>query len=124
MSATEILGVPVMDADHAAIEAMFAAVAAMPDGELAAAYAAIAAEIAAHFGREEAVMAEAGVPILHCHLDRHARLLDVVAAVGGAVDDPVRLRRGLGHLAAEIGEHVATVDRITAGFIVAAAQPA
>ncbi len=115
-----ILGVPLMDRDHAAIERMFAGVATTPDERLPDLFEAIARELAEHFAREEAAMTEARVPILLCHLELHAKLLrevermrDEIASRGG---DGARELLGA-MLPQLVANHVATADTVSASFL-------
>jgi hemerythrin len=115
-----ILGVPLMDRDHAAIERLFGDVATTPDESLPDLFEAIARELAEHFAREEAVMTEARVPILLCHLELHAQLLrevermrDEIASRGGA-----GAREILGAMLPQlVANHVATADTVSASFL-------
>ena len=115
-----ILGVPLMDRDHAAIERMFAAVADTPDESLPELFEAIAHEIVDHFAREEAAMTEARVPILLCHLELHAQLLrevermrDEIASRGAE-----GARELLGAMLPQlVANHVATADTVSASFL-------
>ena len=121
MSPAIPLGVPLMDADHAVLEAMFDRVAATPDAELAALYHAIEAEVIAHFAREEILMERAGAPVIHCHQTQHRLLLgEFAAARPGAEVDPTALRRTFAVLAEFVAGHVGSVDRVTAGFLIGA----
>ena len=70
-----VLGVPLMDRDHAAIERMFDAIAVTPNEGLPELFEAVAREIVDHFAREEAAMTEARVPALLSHLELHAQLI-------------------------------------------------
>lgn len=120
MTAVLVLGVPEMDADHAALEAMFETVDGTADGDLAALFAAIEAEVRAHFAREEGLIDAADLPIAHCHKTQHALLLAEFAAAGRIVEagDPAALRRLIGTVLAElVAGHVASVDRVTAQFL-------
>ncbi len=112
------LGVPLMDADHATVEAMFERVETTADADLPSLFAEIEAEVIAHFGREEALMDEAGAPVAHCHKTQHALLLSEFARARPAADtDGTDLRRTLAQLAEFVAGHVASVDRVTAQFL-------
>lgn len=113
------LGVPLMDADHATLEAMLARAASTADADLPALFATIEAEVIAHFGREEVLMRENAVPILHCHETQHRLLLAEIAAVrpDSAAPDLVALRRTFSVLAELVEGHVASVDRVTSQFL-------
>lgn len=120
------LGVPQMDADHAAIERLFARVPDTRDADLPALFAEIEAEVIAHFAREEVLMEAADVPVLPCHRGQHALLLDQIAAhrPGDGPVDPAALRRTFSVLAECVEGHVASVDRITSQFLRGALDPA
>ena len=114
------LGVSLMDDDHAAIEAMLAKVAEVPDSELEAMLTGIAAEVTDHFAREEELMRARGVPVLFCHMAQHQRILDLMKAAQGfaAKGDTSRLRAFLtDFLPAEIEGHINSVDRLSARYI-------
>jgi hemerythrin-like metal-binding protein len=110
------LGVPLMDADHATVEAMFARVAVTADDDLAGLLAEIEAEVAAHFGREEALMAARDAPVAHCHQSQHALLLGEFAQAR-RLEEATQIRRALASLAELVASHVASVDRMTAQFL-------
>jgi hemerythrin len=117
---TPLLGVPLMDRDHAEIEARFERLAASAEVDLAAALDEIEAAIRAHFAREEELFRARRVPIADCHEVQHARLLAAFEAPRRARDagDLAGLRRFLlAELPAAVAEHVDTVDRITSGFL-------
>lgn len=114
------LGVPLMDEDHARLEALFAAAANLEDAGLPSALEEIRAELAAHFAREEKLMQTHQVPVLPCHIELHQALLDQAAAGTGFVEraDMVGLRVHLaGALAHLVEQHVATADTVSAAFI-------
>ena len=115
------LGVPLMDADHALIETLFEAALAAPDAALADHFRVLETEVADHFAREEAAIAAAAVPVIECHRIRHRALLAEFAVAHPAGDvDPPATRAALSRLAGLILDHVASVDRVTAGFLAAA----
>ena len=115
-----ILGVPLMDRDHAAIEHMFAQAKEKPDSELLDYFDAIAEEIRDHFAREEKAMTEARVPVLLCHLELHAQILGEVATLRreivfrGAASARDFIDVVLPEL---IASHVATADTVSARFL-------
>lgn len=114
------LGVPLMDADHATLEAMFESVSSTPDARLAALLAEIETEIRAHFAREEDLMRAVGLPILHCHIAQHELLLAELrhghAAV--AIGDKLALRRFLdSKLPGLVSGHIESVDAVSASFL-------
>lgn len=114
------LGVPLMDEDHAHLEALLAGVGAVPDTGLYAFLELCRSEIAAHFGREEELMRSAVVPVLHCHIAQHNRLIediDFMLANGrGLSADALRtyLSRDVANL---LMSHIASVDQISARFL-------
>ncbi|NLH80467.1 MAG: bacteriohemerythrin [Phyllobacteriaceae bacterium] len=115
------LGVPEMDADHAALEAMLDRVPHTRDEDLPALYAAIEAEVTSHFAREDVLMEAARVPVLDCHRIRHRELLDAIAARRPTErTSPDALRRTFAELAEAVTAHVDTVDRVTSRFLIAA----
>lgn len=113
------LGVPLMDEDHARIEALIADIPAMPDAELTAFGVRLRLELAEHFTAEEDLMKERGAPVLECHVAQHRMLLsEVEAGVERAGDDAAALRRHLGRdVPALVLAHVASVDQMTARFL-------
>lgn len=112
------LGVPLMDDDHASIEAMLATAADAPDDCLQGQLWACRTEIAAHFRREEALMRERGVPVLACHVAQHARLIEDIDSVLAAPALPDRLRTYLARdLPNLVMAHIASVDQVSARFI-------
>ena len=117
---TAILGVPLMDRDHAAIFQMLVDARETPDAELLTGFDAIARVIRDHFEREEHAMTEARVPVLHCHLELHAQILrelkkircEIVAHGAASARDLVdAVLPGL------IANHVATADTVSARFL-------
>jgi len=114
------LDVPVMDEDHASLEKLFAKVPTTQDAGLSDLFDAIAAEISEHFAREEAVMEQAQVPILHCHKLQHAALLAEVAAMRPRLvqAEPGMKRHQIGFvLARHVADHIASVDQISSTFL-------
>lgn len=115
-----VLGVPLMDEDHARLEALFDRTAETPDAGLPALLAEVEAETRAHFAREETLMQSAGVPVFHCHAAQHRLLLAEFARPYDAVSrgDMESLRRFLGDTLPEmIAAHVNSVDHVTASFL-------
>ncbi len=111
------LGVAAMDDDHRALAQLFAATPNLADGELPGHLDRLLDALRAHFEREEAAMAAAQIPILHCHRGQHAALLDEAArlrqAFAGA-EAPMRrhiIGFRLSHL---VSDHVASADAISA----------
>jgi hemerythrin len=115
------LGVPEMDEDHARIEEMLAETGAAPDACLPARYAALRAEVAAHFEREEELMRLGRTPVYACHLAQHRRILDDMDRPRDdtALRDYVR-----GPLTQDIAGHVASIDQLTARFLTGEIDPA
>ncbi len=113
------LGVAVMDEDHYTLEQMFAGASKIDDAALPAHFEAIVAEIRAHFAREEAAMAKAGVPILHCHKGQHALLLGEAEKLRenfARADAPMR-RHLIGFTLAQlVANHVAGIDQVSSTF--------
>jgi len=114
------LNVPVMDEDHARLEAMLERVAGATDAELPALLLAVEAETRSHFDREVDLMRAAAVPIVHCHIEQHSAFLREFARGHDAVArrDMAGLRQFLGAgLPQLLLQHVDTVDRVTASFL-------
>lgn len=117
---TLVLGVKEMDDDHAALEAILARVAAVADAGLPALLDEVAAETREHFAHEEALMRAANFPVLFCHMAQHRMILDGLDAARGTVSrgDMKGLRNYLAVVLPElIASHIASVDRVTAGFL-------
>ncbi len=117
---TPFLDVPLMDGDHAAIEAMIVGFAEKPDAELRDGFEAIAEAIRAHFAREEDAMTEARVPILHCHLELHAQFLREVEAMRAeiAARGPAVARDLVGAVLPHmLANHIGTADTVSARFL-------
>lgn len=120
MAPTLVLGVKEMDDDHARLEAILARVAGAADGALPGLLDEVAAECREHFAHEEALMRAANFPVLFCHMAQHKMILDGVEAARGSVSrgDLVGLRNYLAVVLPElIVSHIASVDRVTAGFL-------
>lgn len=121
------LGVSRMDDDHAVIEALFAQAPSIPDSGLPDYFQAVRQELEDHFAREEALMRQHQVPVLFCHIAQHRHILDTLGATeerleAGAWQD---VRRFLTHeLPGIVLAHVASVDRLSANFILGIADPA
>jgi hemerythrin len=114
------LGVPLMDKDHAAMEALLEEAYRADEAALPGLFAKIEAETRAHFRREEELMQSAGVPILHCHIGKHEQFLAELGRgrEAAAQNDLLNLRRFLcSDLPELFSDHVQTVDRVTAGFL-------
>src|SRR6266702_8137472 len=76
-----ILGVPEMDRDHLAIEALFVSTAQTADDDLPDLLDRIAQKLEDHFRREEILIAAGHVPLSECHKAQHRMILHEVAAV-------------------------------------------
>lgn len=115
------LGVETMDEDHQRIDEMLDACAAASDDELLARYAALRAETAAHFEREEELMRIGRTPVYACHVAQHRRLLDDM----DVPRDAAALRRYVeADLPRDIAAHVASIDQLTARFLTGEIDPA
>lgn len=116
----ERLGVSLMDDDHAALERLIGSAEDSPEAELAPLFEAIAAELAAHFSREEKAMMEARAPILFAHMGLHRQLLQEVermpAELCGLNAEAARHLIGA-TLALMIEQHVGSADAVTAMFL-------
>lgn len=114
------LGVPLMDEDHFQLEQLFETVDAVADDGLAAFQEKACAEVAAHFAREEELMRAHEVPVLHCHIAQHQRVLaeleaaKALARAGDLAGLRLHLTRDLPSL---VMAHVASVDQVTAHFL-------
>jgi hemerythrin len=116
----DILGVPLMDKDHAHLDALLLRASQAGEAALPELLMEIEAETRAHFSREEELMRSAGVPVLHCHMGQHAHLLSQFdrGREAAARGDGAGLRRFLcADLPELFRDHVGTVDRVTAGFL-------
>ena len=115
-----ILGVPLMDGDHATLERMLVEAGEKPDSDLLSAFDAIAREIRDHFAREERAMTEARVPVLMCHLELHARILRDVEMMRAEIvaHGPARARDLIEAVLPQlIADHVASADAVSATFL-------
>jgi hemerythrin len=117
---TIMLGIPLMDRDHAVLEDMLARTSATDDAGLKALLIEIEQETRAHFEREEALMRDQSVPVLSCHMVQHAMLLGHFMQAHAAIasNDNQALRTFLADvLPALLDRHVNTADRVTAGLL-------
>ncbi|PWC33797.1 hemerythrin family protein [Azospirillum sp. TSO35-2] len=121
---TITLGHAVMDRDHTDSLALWEAAKAAPAGALQAPFAAFARHLREHFARENALMTEHGFFALHCHMDEHARVLAVVATIEAELAEGQE-DRGREYLRHHFPDwfytHLATMDRVTADFLLRAA---
>jgi len=114
------LGVALMDDDHAHLEELMASVPGLADSALPAFLDTLRNEIAAHFVREEALMREANVPVLDCHVAQHARLVSDIddTRTRLATMAAPALRAYLGRdVPNMVMAHIASVDQISARFL-------
>lgn len=114
------LGVDLMDDDHAHLEELMDGVKDVPDSALPDYLNTLRDEIAAHFSREEALMREARVPVLECHVAQHARLISDIDSMRTRLADidVASLRTYLGRdIPSMVMAHVASVDQISARFL-------
>lgn len=115
-----ILGVTLMDRDHAELEDLLARVSETDDAGLIDLLGEFEAEMRAHFEREEDLMRKQALPVLACHSIQHELLLDQVhkvrlAAPGGEASD---LRAFMtDSLPTLFFRHINTADRVTAELI-------
>ena len=118
MSSVPRLGVPLMDRDHALIAELLATAGAASD--VRAAFDKVETAIVEHFAGEEALMREADIPILHCHLDLHAYILSELRAArealraGRTAEVAAFLQDDLPQM---IVDHVASADTVSAGML-------
>jgi len=117
---TLVLHVPLMDQDHARIEALLAQALAAPEQDLPRLLHEIEVETVGHFEREEALMRMEDMPVLHCHIAQHRIILSALAEGHRAIElgDMLALRWFLSvELAGAILAHIDSVDRVTASFL-------
>ncbi|MGB4866355.1 MAG: hemerythrin family protein, partial [Hyphomicrobium sp.] len=117
-----VLGIPLMDNDHAVLEAMLARAPETEDTDLADFLARIEAEIRAHFEREEALMQELFLPVFQCHVMQHEMLISKFQNAHRAIaqGDLASLRHFVSEtLPVLLLRHMNTADRMTAGIITA-----
>lgn len=109
-------GIAEMDDDHARIDALLARAAGMEREGLPELLAAVRAELAAHFEREEALLRERRFPGLFCHLAQHRAILADVdrAAAARAISLPRLLEVVVPQL---VHSHIATMDGMVASFL-------
>jgi hemerythrin len=115
-----ILGVAEMDSEHKALHALLATVADTPDDGLEDLLFRARRETAAHFAHEERLMEDARFPVLFCHRAQHRRLLAEFETARQLLEtfDPAALRHRLAVVIPTMIEaHIASVDRVTAGFL-------
>ncbi|MCB1484594.1 MAG: hemerythrin family protein [Hyphomicrobiaceae bacterium] len=115
-----ILGIPLMDEDHAVLESLLMQAAAIDDAGLQDLLDHIEAETRAHFRREEDLMREAALTVLPCHMMQHEMFLaqfrhgymplkqgDLIGVRSFLIDK----------LPAIFSRHINTADRVAAGML-------
>ena len=115
-----VLGVELMDEDHARLEALLEHAAQAADADLPGLFAQAEAETRAHFEREEKLMQSAGLPVFHCHAAQHRLLLAEFdrARISAISGDTASLRHFLIYALPEmLTAHIDSVDRVTASFL-------
>ena len=115
------LGVALMDEDHARLDAMMNDCAAASDVDLPTRYAALRAEMAAHFAREEELMRLGRTPVYACHVAQHSRILDDMDRLRDAATLAAYVRSDLPR---DLAAHVASIDQLTARFLTGEIDPA
>lgn len=115
-----ILGVTLMDRDHAELEDLLSRVSETDDANLIQLLDEFEAEMRAHFEREEDLMRQQALPVLACHSIQHELLLEQVhrarpAAPGGETSGLRAFMADI--LPALLFRHINTADRVTAELI-------
>lgn len=110
------LGVAEMDDDHAQIETLLARTGETGPDRLPDLLAAVRAELADHFQREEALLREKRFPGLFCHVAQHRMILADMdrEARTPAVSLPRLLDVVIRQL---VHSHIATMDGMAASFL-------
>lgn len=110
------LGVAEMDDDHARIDALLAHASETRHEDLPKLLAAVRAELADHFEREEAMLRQKDFPGLFCHVAQHRMILGDMerAAATPAVALPRLLEVVIPQL---VRSHIATMDGMAASFL-------
>lgn len=110
------LGIAEMDDDHAAIDALLSRAIDTPPEQLPDLLAAVRAELAAHFEREEALLRQRAFPGLFCHVAQHRQILGDIARGERAL--AASLPRLLAVVLPQIVDsHIATMDGMAASFL-------
>ncbi len=115
-----VLGVTLMDRDHAELEDLLSRVSETDDAGLIQLLDEFEAEIRAHFEREEELMREQVLPVLACHSIQHELFLEQIHKVRHASSDGISsgLRAFMTDiLPALLFRHINTADRVTAELI-------
>jgi len=115
-----ILGVPLMDQDHAVLEALFERVAQTEDAQLLPLLDDIDAEMSAHFGREEELMRAEALTVLPCHVLQHEMLKGQIRKAPRTIpsSDAAALRQFLTDVLPELmRRHMNLADRVAADML-------
>lgn len=115
-----ILGITLMDRDHAELEDLLSRVSETDDAGLIQLLDEFEAEMRAHFEREEELMRQQTLPVLACHSIQHELLLEQVhrarpTAPGGETSGLRAFMTDI--LPALLIRHINTADRVTAELI-------
>lgn len=115
-----ILGIPLMDEDHAVLECLLTQAASVDDAGLCDLFDRLEAETCAHFQREEELMREAALTVLPCHVMQHEMFLGQFRH--GLT--PLKQRDWKGvrsflvdRLPANLSRHISTADRVAADML-------
>lgn len=108
------LGDPVLDREHAELQRLIDALRQAAPDQVPAALDALQAHAALHFEREDAELRRLGGANATCHLDEHAAVLQSLAEVRAALDQPAPPPAMVARLVAELvrwlPEHVQVMD--------------
>jgi hemerythrin len=108
------LGDPVLDQEHAELQRLIEALRHAAPAQVPAALDALKAHAAQHFEREDAELRKLGDANASCHLDEHAAVLQSLAEVRAALDQPAPLPTMVARLVTELvrwlPEHVQVMD--------------
>lgn len=114
------LGVPEIDREHLAIDALLERATASTDTELPLLLDRIAETVADHFEHEERLMESKRVPVLECHRAQHAMILNEIKRMQQAAPlaKPSDLRQLMTLILPQlIDSHVASIDRVSVEFM-------
>ncbi len=114
------LGVPAIDREHLAIDALLERATASTDTELPLLLGRIAETVADHFEHEERLMENEHVPVLECHRAQHAMILNEIKRMQQAAPlaKPSDLRLLMTMILPQlIDSHVASIDRLSVEFM-------
>lgn len=115
-----VLGIPLMDRDHAILESLLARVTETDDAGLIHLLDEIEAETRAHFHREEEMMREHAISVLTCHAIQHEMLVGQIRHARDRMTckDAAELRHFISEiLPALLLRHINIADRVTAGLL-------